>query len=322
MGSVNLSLPKITMDDLQDDVKLQKILSYLYQLNEQLRYELTHIDDDNISKEGITESGLAKEVSRTITVAQKLAIEVPGKVSEKDLQEAIDGIDEFHGTSVTITDLGVDIKTGGTFTVDSEMFDINENGEMSATNARISGQLSVDGNDVWHKGNIILSTVEPVDPPVSALWVKPDMTAIPAAGTWTMAALGARPWTNPYDAKLTGANIGAAPSGAEYIYSVSVPVYHKWENDDPTTCTVYLGASKGAETINMGTQSFKDSGTFKATITSPVWLGDSGTIYMRVRFSSGVNMSVNSHAPLSCNLQAKSQSATGWRSCDVQMYTG
>ena len=58
MAGINLSLPRITMEELEDDAKLQKILSYLYQLNEQLRYELTHIDDDNISKEGISEISL------------------------------------------------------------------------------------------------------------------------------------------------------------------------------------------------------------------------------------------------------------------------
>lgn len=67
MAGINLTLPSITMEDLQDDAKLQKILSYLYQLNEQLRYELTHIDDDNISKEGISEASLTSSVVRTLT---------------------------------------------------------------------------------------------------------------------------------------------------------------------------------------------------------------------------------------------------------------
>ena len=321
MASVNLPLPSITPEDLQDEKQLQKILSYLYQLNEQLRYELTHIDDDNISKEGITEGALAENVSKTITVAQKLAIEVTGKVSEKDLEEAIEGIDTFNGTTVKITDLGVDIKTGGTFTVDSEKFDIDEAGVMSATDARINGQLSVGGNDVWHGGNLIVSTVEPENPPVGALWVKPDMETVPAAGTWSMEALPARPWENPYDAKLQGANIGAAPANAEYTYSVSVPVYHKWENENEVTCTVYLGAAKGATTINMGGQTFTKTGTYKKTIKTTEWLGNSGTIYMRVTFS-GSACSVNSHSPLSCTLTAKTTNAAGWRSCDVQMYTG
>lgn len=93
MATVNLSLPKITMEELEDDAKLQKILSYLYQLNEQLRYELTHIDDDNISKDGISEVSLTDSVSRTLKNdqgevlelymnARRMILELTGKVDE------------------------------------------------------------------------------------------------------------------------------------------------------------------------------------------------------------------------------------------------
>lgn len=275
--------------------------------------QLEEIFDDIYRRFGrLGLSDLSEGVRNIIKSAEGLRIEV---------FDAIENIDEFHGTTVEITNAGVGIKTGGIFAVDSEKFDIDENGVMSATDARISGQLSVDGNEVWHKGNIIVSTVEPVNPPVGALWVLPDMTSIPAAGTWTMEALPARPWENPYDAKLSGANIGAAPSNAEYTYTVSVPVYHKWEDEKEVTCTVYLGASKGATTISMGSQIFTKSGTYKKSIKTTQWLGNSNTIYMRVSFS-GSSCSVNSHSPLSCTLTAKANSATGWRSCNVQMYTG
>lgn len=93
MATVNLSLPKITMEELEDDAKLQKILSYLYQMNEQLRYELTHIDDDNISGDGISEVSLTDSVSRTLKNdqgevlelymnARRMILELTGKVDE------------------------------------------------------------------------------------------------------------------------------------------------------------------------------------------------------------------------------------------------
>lgn len=100
MGTVNLSMPKITMEELEDDAKLQKILSYLYQLNEQLRYELTHIDDDNISGDGISEVSLTDSVSRTLKNdqgevlelymnARRMLLELSGKVdvSTEDLNK-------------------------------------------------------------------------------------------------------------------------------------------------------------------------------------------------------------------------------------------
>lgn len=124
MGGVNLPQIKMQMEDVEDDVRLQKILSYLYRLNEQLRYELTNIDDDNITEEGITKTAAYDALNRTITGlngemlklyanARKLSIQLESKVTEKDIADAIADIDEFHNTAIDITALGVLIKTTG-----------------------------------------------------------------------------------------------------------------------------------------------------------------------------------------------------------------
>lgn len=94
----------------------------------------------------------------------KITLSVQDKVTQEDIDNSIDAIDEFHGTTVDITDSGFKVKTGGTveieagagvmietggaFNVASDKFAVDENGEMSAVNARISGQVSVDGHDV------------------------------------------------------------------------------------------------------------------------------------------------------------------------------
>lgn len=132
MAGINLTLPSITMEDLQDDAKLQKILSYLYQLNEQLRYELTHIDDDNISREGISEASLTSSVARTLT----------GQLGEADLilsperfrielKQAMDNVDELHNTAVDIDYNGVTFNTTGEIKAvvdDEEQLIIDEEG--------------------------------------------------------------------------------------------------------------------------------------------------------------------------------------------------
>lgn len=223
MAAPNITLPKITMEELQDDEKLQKILSYLYQLNEQLRYELTHIDDDNISGEGISEKSLTDSVARTLTndqgevlklyanarrmilelsgkvdastedlsdiserilrveanserieteisyvqetveaaqgtadaalgaagdnaadiktltekvtrveqTADGLSVEVSEKVTQQQVDEAIDAIDEFHNTAVDITAYGMNISTTGSiraFVDEQEELTIDEKG--------------------------------------------------------------------------------------------------------------------------------------------------------------------------------------------------
>lgn len=230
---------------------------------------------------------------------------------------------KVENSSVVINTSGVSIKTGGTFTVYSKKFDINASGEMSATNAMISGKLQVDGKDVWHKGNLVVSTVTPPNPTNGTIWVKPDTSSIPATGMWTHEALTSRPWKSTYDYPLTGVSIGAAPGNATYTYEVSLPLYHSSSNTNPYSCTVYLGASSGAKTINLGTQNItkKESGVYTFTTTSSVWLGNSSTIYMRVEIPNNGYLTVDSYNGFSCTLTAKSNSGgTGWKNCAVQMY--
>ena len=70
MAKVILSMPEISEDSLRDSKSLRRIWSYLYQLNEQLRYQLTHIDDSNIAAEGLSESALSADLSRTLKSAE------------------------------------------------------------------------------------------------------------------------------------------------------------------------------------------------------------------------------------------------------------
>ena len=68
MAKVNLTQPKWDMSNLNDSQVIRKIASYLYIQNEQLRYELTHLDEDNMSPEtgntvqGITQAQLQKAI--------------------------------------------------------------------------------------------------------------------------------------------------------------------------------------------------------------------------------------------------------------------
>lgn len=271
-----------------------------------------------ITSQEETVEGLKTKVTEIDATAGQLVVEVSEKITKEE-------VDQLHSTTVDISADGVNIKTGGTFTVDSSKFDIDENGEMSAVNARISGDLSVNENAVWHKGILIVSTVTPKAPSEGMIWVKPDTTSVPAAGTWTKDALTSRPnFVRYYNEELKGVSIGTAPSNAKYRYKVKIPVYHTWNDTNAYTCTVYLGAASGAETINLGTQMFSAGGGhfFEAEVESTVWLGNLSTIWLRVVFSAGGVMALNSHSPFSCTLTAKTNSAAGWKSCEVQMYAG
>ena len=263
--------------------------------------------------------------------------DLDGKVSKTEYKQEADAInmrvqtveqnsgkaETVTNTAMTLDATGIHMKTGGTFTIDSQKFDINEKGQMSAADAIISGDLQVGGFEVWHKGDLVVSTATPPNPTNNMVWIKPDTSSVPAAGTWRHAQLDARPFKSPVDLALDGASIGAAPSGSTYTYEVSVPIFHSFNSADAYDCTVYLGASSGAQTINMGTQSIakQGSGVYKFTATSSTWLGNSATIYIRVVMSNNFYLSVDSYSSISCVLTAKSSSAgAGWKNCTVQMY--
>lgn len=151
MAGINLTLPSITMEDLQDDAKLQKILSYLYQLNEQLRYELTHIDDDNISKEGISEASLTSSVARTLTgqlgaanlilSPERFRIEMQKKAEKTYVDSSLEGkVDqgEYDGQIKEITESVAELE------LTSERFgvEIEKKVEKTYVDAAVSDKVS------------------------------------------------------------------------------------------------------------------------------------------------------------------------------------
>lgn len=293
---------------------------------------------ETLSDQGVVidqETRINQTESKISLMATKT--ELDGKVSKTEYRQEADAInmrvqtvennsgkaETVTNTAVTLDTTGIHMKTGGTFTLDSLKFDINEKGQMSASDANISGRLQVEGFNVWHRGDLVVSSVMPENPENNMVWIKPDESSVPAAGTWRHAQLDARPFVSPVDVALTGTSIGAAPSGSAYTYEVSVPIYHSFNSSDAYNCTVYLGATSGAETINMGTQSIakQGSGVYKFTATSSVWLGNSSTIYLRVVMSNNFYVSVDSYSSITCVLTAKTSSAgSGWKNCMVQMY--
>ena len=284
---------------------------------------------------------IESEFTRVNAEAGKLKLEVGEKVTQEDVDKSIGAIDEFHGTTVDITGDGFALKTGGTFDVqagasvkiatggtfelDAPNFDVSADGEINAKNARLSGQLSVDGNNVWHKGEIVLSTVQPSNLKGGMLWVKPDTSSIPAAGTWTHPDLNSRVNQATYDIELSGASIGGAPSNAIYTYSVSVPIFHSYSNENAYKVRVYAGSSLGDKKVDFGEQSFAAKGnhTYEATVTSTQWIGNSDKIYLRIELDNYAYLAVNKGEVFTCTLTAKSNSGgTGWKPCTVQMYMG
>ena len=121
MAKVNLTLPNLELDKLNDSQVIRKIASYLYIQNEQLRYELTHIDEDNMSSEstttvqGMTQAQMQKAIeeaakksqdidlsSNTIIVNLQRRLDNLGKLQSQDASN-ITRITQELGTKVSTT---------------------------------------------------------------------------------------------------------------------------------------------------------------------------------------------------------------------------
>ena len=94
MAKVNLQLPRIDMETLSDSQAIQRIMSYLYQLNERLRYELTHIDEDNMTGNagaaGISNAAIRSVVQKEL---ENQVIDITNNVTILEIIRRLDSID-------------------------------------------------------------------------------------------------------------------------------------------------------------------------------------------------------------------------------------
>ena len=101
-------------------------------------------------------------------------------------------------------------------------------------------------------------------------------------GTWTGDALNNSAFASPVNIPCYGVAQGAAPSGS-YSCQYTVKVYF-WKSAaiHSANAHVYLSNTAGGMDVDCGSQTFTASGWFEKTVTSNVWLGNGGTIFITV----------------------------------------
>lgn len=120
MGKINLTPLSMRGQDLDNAQAIRRIESYLYQLNEELRYELTHIDEDNMAANNTTvytapsssgESGEQAVNGQTIDLNDNtLIIQLKARIAElqKGQQTALNGV---NNNTKAITDANREISS-------------------------------------------------------------------------------------------------------------------------------------------------------------------------------------------------------------------
>lgn len=189
MAKVNLTLPNLELDKLNDSQVIRKIASYLYIQNEQLRYELTHIDEDNMSSEstttvqGMTQAQMQKAIeeaakksqdidlsSNTIIINLQRRLDNLGKLQAQDAS-MITRITQELGTKVSTTTYNAGLAglkaliNGNTSLISGLNTNLGQLvtnlGSLSNSYSGHKHQLSIDANGVISMGGPRASVTNP-----------------------------------------------------------------------------------------------------------------------------------------------------------------
>ena len=214
---------------------------------------------------------------------------------------------------------------------------------------------TINGGMIWHAKNLVVSTSAPTNPKPGLIWIKPIAASSYAVaalsddvspqavtetvyynGTWTGDALSNSAFASPVNIPCYGVAQGAAPSGS-YSCQYTVKVYF-WKSAaiHSANAHVYLSNTAGGMDVDCGSQTFTASGWFEKTVTSNVWLGNGGTIFITV-VKDEADFAVYKNKPFSVNaaLTGYTESGggtapdpdpptpvSGFVPCDVYYYAG
>ena len=112
MADYTMERPRFSAEDLDDEKQRKKIISWLIRLDEQLRYMMGNIGEENLNSE------LAQTISAAANVVQLVAANVEDQQATIQLlpdmiRIAVEGIDEFRtrGSTIVLTETQAKIAT-------------------------------------------------------------------------------------------------------------------------------------------------------------------------------------------------------------------
>ena len=203
-------------------------------------------------------------------------------------------------SAILINTDGIHLNSEGSIDVDGGTVNI-KSGSSLTMQAVTDEDATINGGMIWHAKNLVVSTSAPTNPKPGLIWIKPIAASSYAVaalsddvspqavtetvyynGTWTGDALNNSAFASPVNIPCYGVAQGAAPSGS-YSCQYTVKVYF-WKSAaiHSANAHVYLSNTAGGMDVDCGSQTFTASGWFEKTVTSNVWLGNGGTIFITV----------------------------------------
>lgn len=237
-------------------------------------------------------------------------------------------------TTVTISSAGVDIATGGHFTVDATNLEIKTDGTLSAEKAYLSGSVYSNGNPVLTRGgDIVISTSQPASGKAGMVWIKPDpSSSVGSEYSFTIpSSWGSRLalYNNQRTGTLSGQGVSTSYTNCKY--TIDVPIYIRAHSGTPAGGTLRCVVSDGSRSITF-TASVSESATgtgnrvVTMTASSSTWIGGSNSLSFTLSCDqvSGYyvyNVLNSSDTASSIHLSCTaSGSSSGWVPADVKVY--
>ena len=302
---------------------------------------------------------LSEPLQSTIQESADGVTEVKTSIAQTNAQIALklDKTSPSVGVSnsaILINTDGIHLNSEGSIDVDGGTVNI-KSGSSLTMQAVTDEDATINGGMIWHAKNLVVSTSAPTNPKPGLIWIKPiaassyavaalsdDVSPQTATetvyynGTWTGDALSNSAFASPVNIPCYGVAQGAAPSG-NYSCQYTVKVYF-WKSAaiHSANAHVYLSNTAGGMDVDCGSQMFTASGWFEKTITSNVWLGNGGTIFITV-VKDEADFAVYKNKPFSVNaaLTGYTESGggtgpdpdpptpvSGFVPCDVYYYAG
>ena len=200
--------------------------------------------------------------------------------------EGITPVGAVQSSKVSISAEGVDIATGGTFTVESGNFTLDKKGSLTVSGAQINGELLNDGRPVLTDADIYVGTVEPQQKKAGMIWIKPvadsegnESVQTTHTGQYTS---GSRQLLRSYPVTVTLTGTPAQASSGNYAYEFSIPVYFAGDVSSATV-TVTVGGKAFSATVSGSQYSHK---TVKITGSHTGWLGNASSISAKISAST------------------------------------
>ena len=221
-------------------------------------------------------------------------------------------------SAILINTDGIHLNSEGSIDVDGGTVNL-KSGSSLTMQAVTDEDATINGGMIWHAKNLVVSTSAPTNPKPGLIWIKPIAASSYAVaalsddvspqavtetvyynGTWTGDALNNSAFASPVNIPCYGVAQGAAPSGS-YSCQYTVKVYF-WKSAaiHSANAHVYLSNTAGGMDVDCGSQTFTASGWFEKTVTSNVWLGNGGTIFITV-VKDEADFAVYKNKPFSVN---------------------